>query len=135
VNLLGPIAAAGFGAGAGATACLLLGSSAGACAGAAVAGGAVAVRVLARPAAARTAGARRAAAGLALLGVLAVAGAVAALRLPPVGSVGALALEFGKVAVLMLGAGLAVVGAILGLIAAAEALRSRRAAPRQDLGV
>jgi hypothetical protein len=134
VNLIEPVATASFGAGTAATAGILLGMPALWIAVAALTGALVAVLVLAKALAAQTAAAQRASAAVATLGLLAISGIVAALRLPAQGSGSLLAWELAKVVGLMLAGGLGVAGAVLGLVAGAGALLSRRRHPRGEPG-
>ncbi|MGC4120267.1 MAG: hypothetical protein QM765_37940 [Myxococcales bacterium] len=133
MNLIEPVAVASFGAGASATAGVLLGLSAPWIGLAAVTGGAVAVLVLTKAMAARTSGARRAALAFSVMGFLSVASTVAALRLLAKGRTESIAAEIAKSTGLMLAGGLAVTLAVFALVTAGGALLSRRNTPRGEL--
>lgn len=133
MNLVEPIAVASLGAGAAGTAAVLLGAGAPLVGGAALSGRTVAVLLFARASGALSVAARRAALVFAALVFLGVAGCVASLRSPALGSLGALSLEAAKVVGWMLAGGAGVTAVAFALLAGAGALLSRRPrAPRAD---
>lgn len=126
LNLIEPMAVASFGAGAAGAAAVLLGAGSPLVGAAALSGGTVAVLVFAKASGALSVTARRAGLVFAALVFLGVAGCVASLRSPALGSLGGLALEAAKVLGWMLAGGAGVTAAAFALVAGAGSLLSRR---------